>query len=179
MAFFVVLFNFLFSTLCFFLLWYWLVPKAFPFFPRFALYLQNLDDDSLLKAYDIFYTVGSLLAIFPSAVVAYRLSKQRKKEFLKYSGGRISYGAGLQYHLTEYGASDGIAIAAVTLLFAILTALMGNGFIARIFPLALYMCRFLGVLLGFFVTAVLTLGSAFGGVFFAQKKWRAEHFVGE
>ena len=29
------------------------------------------------------------------------------------------------------------------------------------------------------VTAVLTLGSAFGGVFFAQKKWRAEHFVGE
>ena len=176
-AFWVILFNFLFSIVCFFLLWYWLIPKTFPLFPNFAYYLQHMDDDSLLKAYDIFYTVGSILAIFPSVVVAYRLSGRRKKDFLKISGGRISYGEGIRYHLTEYGISDGIAFATMSLLGIILAVAMGRSL--KVFPLALYMYLALGAPLGFIVTVVVIISSAFGGVFFAQKKWRADYFVGE
>ncbi len=173
-----VLFNYLLTAVCFFLLWYWVTPKIFPLFPHFAEYLQNLDDDGLLVAYDIFYAISSVLAIFPGMCLAYRLSGRRKKDFFKHSDGRISYAEGIRYHLTEYGASDGIVLTVFVFVFTLISAAF-NGGAGKLFPLAFYLCRFLGALLGWIVTAVLVFGAAFCGIFFSQRKWRAEHFIGE
>ncbi len=178
MAFLAILFNLLLTSVCFFLLWYWLIPKTFPIFPNFARYLQGLDDDSLLVAYDIVYTVGSVLAIFPGMVLAYRMSKRWKKAFLTYSSGRISYSEGIRYHLTEYGASDGLALTVIVLAFT-LASVAFNGGVAKLFPLVFYLCRSLGGLFGLGVSVILIFGAAVVGIFFAQKKWRAEYFVGE
>ena len=177
-AFLTILFNLLLTTVFFFLLWYWLIPKAFPLFPNFARYLQGLDDDSLLIAYDVVYTAGSVLAIFPGMFLAYRMSKPWKKAFLAYSNGRISYSEGMRYHLTEYGASDGIALTVTAIAFTI-AAVAFNGGVAKLFPLVFYLCRSLGGALGWGVSVILLFGSALVGVFFAQRKWRAEYFVGE
>ncbi len=173
-----VLFNYLLTAVCFFLLWYWVTPKLFPLFPRFAEYLQKLDDDGLLVAYDIFYTISSVLAMFPGMCWAYRLSKRRKKDFFKHMDGRISYAAGVRYHLTEYGASDGISLAAIAFVFALISAAFSGG-VGKLFPLVFYLSRALGVLPGWIVAVVLMLGAAICGIFFSQRKWRAEHFVGE
>ena len=178
MAFRAVLFNYLLTAVFFFLLWYWLIPKFFPFFPHFAKYLQNLDDDGLLVAYDIFNVIGSVLSIFPGMIAAYRLSGKRKKDFLRASNGRISYAEGMRYHLTEYGTSDFIALAVVVSVFALLAVVL-NGGVGKLFPLAFYLCRSLGGLLGWIAAVVLSLGSAFIGIFSAQRTWRAEHFIGE
>ena len=177
-AFRAVLFNYLLTAVFFFLLWYWLTPKFFPLFPHFAKYMQNLDDDGLLVAYDIFHAVGSVLAIFPGMMGAYRLSGKRKKEFLKASNGRISYAEGLRYHLTEYGTSDLVALAVVASAFALMAVVL-NGGVGKLFPLAFYLCRSLGGLLGWIAAVALSLGSAFLGIFSAQRTWRAEYFIGE
>jgi hypothetical protein len=176
-AIFVILFNFILSTVCFFLLWYWITPKLYPLIPGLSSYLQNLDDDSLLIAYDLYYTIASTLSVIPGATFAYRMDKQRKKAFLKYSEGRISYGEGIRYHFAEYGVADCIALAITVLLFSVLSVSLGDGFISKLFPLPFYMCRTFGLALGFLVSMILTIGSAVGGIFFAQKKWRAEFFI--
>ena len=178
MAFLVVLFNLLLTSACFFLLWYWLIPKTFPLFPNLARYLQGLDDDSLRIAYDIVYTAGAVLAIFPGTVLAYRMSKRWKKAFLAYSSGRISYSEGVRYHLTEYGISDGIALTVTVFVFA-LASVAFNGGVAKLFPMVFYLCRSLGGLLGLCVSMILLFSSALVGIFFAQKKWRADYFLGE
>ena len=174
-----ILLNFIFSTVCFFLLWYWLTPKFFPLFPSFAAYLQGLDDGELMVAYDIYYTIASILAMFPGTALAYRFSAKQKKQFLKTSGGRISYGDGIRHHLTEHGISDGIAFFTVVLLFCVLSVIGESMGIGKAFPLTYYLCNAWGFLPGLLASVVLTGAASFSGVFFAQKKWRAEHFIGE
>ena len=178
-TFLIILFNLILTTVFFFMLWYWITPKIYPFVPGLSSYLQKLDDESLLIAYDIYYSISSVLAIFPSAVLAYRVSKSRKKEFLEYSGGRISYGDGIRYHLIEYGIQDGITLVVAVLLFSALTMVLGDSFISKLFPLPFRMCNAFGMVLGVLISIILTVASAFLGVFFAQRKWRAEHFIDE
>ena len=75
----IILFNLVFTTVFFFLLWYWVTPKLYPLIPSLSTYLQGLDDENLLIAYEIYYTIGSALAIFPSTVLAYRMSKNAER----------------------------------------------------------------------------------------------------
>ena len=175
----IILFNLVLTTVFFFLLWYWVTPKLYPLIPGLSTYLQGLDDENLLIAYEIYYTIGSALAIFPSTVLAYRMSKKRRKKFIEYSGGLISYGDGIRYHLTEYGIQDGIVLVVTVLLFSVLTVSLGDVLISKLFPLPFHMCRAFGLVLGLLISTILTISSAFLGVFVAQKKWRAEHFIGE
>lgn len=178
-CFFVILFNFVFSILAFLLVWYWAIPNVCMVAPDFKLYFESLNEELLPVAYNIIYSIGSCIAIFPSTLFAYRVSKTRRKEFCDYSKGRISYKNGLKYHFMQYGVIDGICILSVTALLAIVYMAAGDIFIVRVFPIAFNMFSNFGTVFGILVTVVLTGLSMIFGAFFAQKKWRAQYFVVE
>ena len=178
-CFFVILFNFVFSILAFLLVWYWAIPNICMIVPNFKVYFESLDEELLPIAYNIIYSIGACIAIFPSTLLAYRVSRKRQKEFLDYSKGCISYSDGLKYHFMQYGLLDGICILSVTVLLAVIYMAAGDIFIVRVFPIAFNMFSNLGTIFGILVTAVLTGLSMIFGAFFAQKKWRAQYFVVE
>ena len=178
-CFFVVLFNFFFSIIAFLLIWYWVIPNISTIVPVLKKYLESLSDEFLPIAYDIVYAISACIAIFPSAISAYRMSKKRKKEFLAYSKGCISYIDGIKYHIAQYGVYDIICTSALIILLTFIYMIAGDVFIVRFFPLVFCMFSRLGIILGFIVSFIFTALSMFCGIFFSQKKWRAEYFISE
>lgn len=178
-CFFMLLFNFLFSMLAFLLIFYWAIPNLSTIFPTLKAYFESLDEEIMPVVYDIVYLISACIAVFPGTTLAYRIAKTRKKEFLAYSKGRISYADGIRYHLAEYGACDILCTSCIIILLAITYMLAGDVFIVRFFPLAFNLFKSLGIVLGFLVTAILTGLSMLCGVLFSQKKWRARYFLGE
>lgn len=178
-CFFILLFNFLFSIVAFLLFWYWMIPNISTIVPALKTYLESLSDEFLPIAYDIVYSISACIAIFPSAIFAYRISKKRKKEFLAYSKGRISYLDGIKYYIARYGVYDIICTLVLIILLAFIYMIAGDVFIVRFFPLAFCMFSRLGIIFGFIVSLILTTLSMFCGIFFSQKKWRAEYFISE
>ena len=104
--------------------------------------------------------------------------QKEKKDFFAYSKGRISYADGIKYHVATYGAYDFASVGIMTLLLAILFALAGESFIVRAFPVLFTMLNALGVV-GLLVAALLIGAAMIMGIFFSQKKWRAEYFMNE
>ena len=178
-CFFVLLFNFLFSMVAFFLIWYWAIPNVCIIVPALETQLESLDDTKLALCTDIVSAIGACLAIFPTGTFAYRISKQKKKDFFAYSKGRISYTDGIKFHFRKYGSSDILCLSCVIVLLTLLYAFVGDIVVIRVFPVAFWMFEYLGVLLGCLATIVFTGLSMLYGVFSAQKKWRAEYFIGE
>ena len=117
-CFFILLFNFLFSIVAFLLFWYWMIPNISTIVPALKTYLESLSDEFLPIVYDIVYSISACIAIFPSAIFAYRISKKRKKEFLAYSKGRISYLDGIKYYIARYGVYDIICTLVLIILLA-------------------------------------------------------------
>ena len=176
---FMLLFNFLFSSLCYLLIWYWAIPNISTVLPIFKKWIESLGDDVLPFAYDFLYAVSACIAVFPSAVLAYGLSKTRRKEFIAYSKARISYLDGIKYHGIEYGLYDLACSFGLVMVLAIVYAFAGDVFIVKCFPIALTMFQSLGSILGTMVTVILTGVAMLAGIFFSQKKWRAEYFINE
>ena len=178
-CFFMVLFNFLFSMTVFLLIWYWAMPNISFLIPPLNTCLESLGDETLPIAYDILYAVSSLIAVFFSTTLAFRISKKRKKEFLAHSKGRISYIEGIKYHIRQYGAYDLAIISAVALILTIIYVAAGDVFIVRAFPIVFTMVQALGGILGVIVSMTFICLSIIVAIFFAQKKWRAEYFLNE
>lgn len=178
-CFFMVLFNFLFSMTVFLLIWYWAMPNISFLIPPLKTWLESLGDETLPIAYDILYAVSSLIAVFFSTTLAFRISKKRKKEFLAHSKGRISYIEGIKYHIRQYGAYDLAIISAVVLILTIIYVAAGDVFIVRAFPIVFTMVQALGGIIGFIVAMILICASMIAAIFFSQKKWRAEYFLNE
>ena len=178
-CFFMVLFNFLFSMTVFLLIWYWAMPNISFLIPPLNTWLESLGDETLPIAYDILYAVSSLIAVFFSTTLAFRISKKRKKEFLAHSKGRISYIEGIKYHIRQYGAYDLAIISAVALILTIIYVAAGDVFIVRAFPMVFTMVQALGGILGVIVSMTFICLSIIVAIFFAQKKWRAEYFLNE
>ena len=174
-----VLFNFLFSMTVFLLIWYWAMPNISFLIPPLKTWLESLGDETLPIAYDILYAVSSLIAVFFSTTLAFRISKKRKKEFLAHSKGRISYIEGIKYHIRQYGAYDLAIISAVALILTIIYVAAGDVFIVRAFPIVFTMVQALGGILGVIVSMTFICLSIIVAIFFAQKKWRAEYFLNE
>ena len=82
-----LLFNLIFSFLGMILILYWLLPNLCSVLPSLENYFNFLDDAGMERMNDIIYFISSCIAIFPGAIFSYRLSKKRKKEFLKHSKG--------------------------------------------------------------------------------------------
>ena len=178
-CFFMVLFNFLFSMTVFLLIWYWAMPNISFLIPPLNTWLESLGDEALPIAYDILYAVSSLIAVFFSTTLAFRISIKRKKEFLAHSKGRISYIEGIKYHIRQYGAYDLAIISAVALILTIIYVAAGDVFIVRAFPIVFTMVQALGGILGVIVSMTFICLSIIVAIFFAQKKWRAEYFLNE
>lgn len=179
LSFFIFLFDLLFSVLGMLFIWSWLFPKVCVFVPEFETYLEFLDEAEMAKINNIVYLVSTCLAMLPSAIFAYRISKKRKKKFIQYSKARISYADGLKYYTQEYAFSDAVCMFAIILLLALCYIFAGNTWIIRNIPMIFYPFSTLGVLLGFILLMLVTSASMLGGVFFAQRRWRAEHFFEE
>ena len=174
-----LLFHFLFSSLCYLLIWYWAIPNLCTVFPIFKQWIESLGNDALPVAYDVLYAVSACIAVFPGAVLAYGLSKKRRKEFIAYSKARISYWDGIKYHGMEYGRYDLACSFGLVMILAIVYLIAGDVFIVRCFPIAFTMFQSLGIILGTIVAVLLTGAAMLAGIFFSQKKWRAEYFVNE
>ena len=170
-----VLLSFIFLYVAFFLIWYWIMPKLCVIIPPLKTYIESLNDSALPDAYNIVLSISSCIAIFPGAIISHSVSKKRKKEFLAYSNGRISYVNGIKFHIAEYGLSDIISISLIIIVSVILFLVNGTGF----FPIAFYMLKNLGVVLGLIVTILWVTLSIFFGIFFSQKKWKVQHFIDE
>ena len=179
LSFFIFLFNLLFSVLIMLVIWYWGFPKVCVIAPKFEHYLEFLDDAGMTNINNIVYLVSTCLAMLPSAILAYRISKKRKKEFIKYSKARISYSDGLKYHIQEYGFSDAVCMLAIIGVLTLCYIFAGNTWIIRNIPMIFYPFSILGILIGFVLVIALTGISMLGGIFFAQRRWRAEHFFEE
>lgn len=178
-SFFILVFNLLFSTLGIVFIWSWLLPKVCVFVPELETYLEFLDDAGRTNINNIVYLVSACLAMLPSAILAYRISKKRKKEFIKHSKARISYTGGLKYHIQEYGFSDAVCMLAIIGVLTLCYIFAGNTWIIRNIPMIFYPLSTLGIILGVLLVVVLTGISMLGGIFFAQRRWRAEHFFEE
>lgn len=176
-CFFTLLFNFVFWYFSFFIIWYWAIPNICTIVPIFKTHLESLSDEILPVAYNIVYSIGSVISIFPSTILAYRISKKRKKDFLSQTKGRISYVDGINYHFTKHGLSDLIFSSITIILPTLIYIIASKSPLIRFFPTAFYMLNSLGVIFGFLVTTLLTALAMFCGIFFSQKKWRAEYFI--
>ncbi len=179
LSFFIFLFNLLFSALIMLVIWYWVFPKVCVIAPKFEHYLEFLDDAGMTKISNIIHLISTCLAMFPSAILAYRISKKRKKEFIKYSKARISYSDGLKYYISEYAFSDAVSMFALIVILTFGYMITGNSWIIRNIPMIFYPFSILGILIGFVLVIALTGISMLGGIFFAQRRWRAEHFFEE
>ena len=177
-----LLFNLIFSFLGMILIWYWLLPNLCSVLPSLENYFNFLDDAGMERMNNIIYFISSCIAIFPSAVFSYRLSKKRKKEFLKHSKGRISYPDGIKYHIREYGLTDALCMSVIIVIFGSLRLMAGNAGIVKVCPIAFNTFNtfnILGFVLGLLLTLVLAGLSILFGIFFSQRRWRAEYFFEE
>lgn len=178
-----VAFNLLFSLTFILLIYGWLMPNLTLFSPDFEEWYYSDSTSQLQSVMNIFYHIGNIISLIPATYFAYRVSKPRRKEFLKISKGLISYEDGLRLHFEKYGYSDALVFAAMTLAFAFLALITKGGSWLGIFPLAFTLFsifgNILGPIIGFILAVALEYAAIPVGVFFAQKKWRALYFIGE
>ena len=171
----IILLGFAFLYVIFFLLWYWIMPKLCVIIPTLKTYIESLNDSALPEAYNIVLSISSCISLFISTTLAYSVSKQRKKKFLTYSKGLISYSDGIKYHIDEYALSDSICMSAIIIASLILYLTNSTGF----FPAAFYMFKNFGIVLGLIATAILTIASMICGIFFSQRRWKVQYFIDE
>ena len=172
-----IAFNFIFYMVAFLLIWSWLIPTICIFIPPLKKWFEVLNQGDLSKAYIVMDAISSVVAMFPACALALRLSKKRKQEFLNKTGGIVSYKEGIRLHYLSYGRSDMIAYLSLTLFFALIFIIFGDVIPARIFPLVCMTFKSLGIILGLLTTIITLVLSNVASVFFAQRKWRAEHFI--
>ena len=172
-----VLFHFLFSVLFAILLTYWLMPIFIAIFPGMKVWAQGLDAEGDLAVFKSLCAVAAPLALFPAMTLGLRFSKKRKKEFIEHSKGTIPYKDAMVFHLKRYGLLDAIFFGTLLLVLAIVFAISKGALVVLVFPAAFFMFDTFGVVLGLVLTLLLMCLSMLFGIFFSQKKWRANYLI--
>lgn len=189
-AFLTVTFNLLLSILLRVLIWFWFLPNLSIFFPELAPVLENAYGTNQMHTYYIINSICAILTILPAATLACRLLRGRRKLFSEYDKCKMSYKEGLLYYWKNNALTDVILFGATAIVLAIVYttpqklptviyhAPDGIGYISM-FPLAFALFEKIGAFWGGLLLLVLLEFAMLGGVFFAQKRWRAVYFTEE
>lgn len=172
-----IVFNFIFYMVVFLLIWSWLIPGICLFVPPLKAWFEALNQGDTSAALVIMDAISAVVAAFPACALALKFSKKRKKEFLEKTGGIVSYKEGIRIHYLTYVKSDTVAYLLLTVLFALIFIIFGDIILARVFPLVCMTFKALGIILGTLTTVITLALSSVASVFFAQRRWRAEHFI--
>ena len=172
-----ILFHYLLSVFFALLLTYWLMPHLIALFPSMKAWAQGLDAEGNLAVFEALCAVAAPLALFPSMTLALQLSKKRKKEFIEHSEGTAPYKDAMLFHLKRYGLSDAIFFGALLLVLAVIFAISKGALVVLLFPAAFFLFDTFGILLGLVCALLLTCLSMLFGVFFSQRKWRANYLI--
>lgn len=189
-AFLTLVFNLLLSILLYVLIWYWLLPNLGFFIPSLLPLLDATYENSVPTPHHFLNNLCSVITILPSAILACRLLKRCKRAFSQYDKCMMSYKEGMLDYWQDYGLSDAIVFGAAAIALMLMYATTGDlltvvfrapdgvGYIS-LFPLAFALFKFAGTLFGGLLLIIMLAFAMLGGVFFAQKKWRADYFIGE
>ena len=189
-AFLTLTFNLLLSILLRILIWFWFLPNLSIFFPGLVPVLENAYGTNQMHTYYIINSICAIITILPASTLACRLLRGRRKAFSNYDKCKMSYKEGLLDYWKNNGLTDAILFAATAIILAIVFASSqklptviyrapdGIGYIS-LFPLAFAIFELIGAFFGGLLLLVLLELAMLGGVFFAQKRWRAVYFVEE
>ena len=189
-AFLTLTFNLLLSILLRILIWFWFLPNLSIFFPGLVPVLENAYGTNQMHTYYIINSICAIITILPASTLACRLLRGRRKAFSNYDKCKMSYKEGLLDYWKNNGLTDAILFAATAIILAIVFASSqklptviyrapdGIGYIS-LFPLAFAIFEQIGTFFGGLLLLVLLELAMLGGVFFAQKRWRAVYFVEE
>ena len=152
--------------------------------------LENAYGTNQMHTYYIINSICAIITILPASTLACRLLRGRRKAFSNYDKCKMSYKEGLLDYWKNNGLTDAILFAATAIILAIVFASSqklptviyrapdGIGYIS-LFPLAFAIFEQIGTLFGGLLLLLLLELAMLGGVFFAQKRWRAVYFVEE
>ena len=189
-AFLTLTFNLLLSILLRILIWFWLLPNLSIFFPELVPILENAYGTNQMHTYYIINSICAIITILPASTLACRLLRGRRKAFSEYDKCKMSYKEGLLDYWKNNGLTDAILFGTTAIVLTIIYATSakfptviyrapdGIGYISM-FPLAFAIFEQIGSFLGCLILLVLLGIAMFGGVFFAQKRWRAVYFIEE
>ena len=189
-AFLTLTFNLLLSILLRILIWFWLLPNLSIFFPGLVPVLENAYGTNQMHTYYIINSICAIITLLPSSTLACRLLRGRRKAFSNYDKCKMSYKEGLLDYWKNNGLTDAILFGTTAIVLTIIYANSakfptviyrapdGIGYIS-LFPLAFAIFEQIGSFLGCLILLVLLGIAMFGGVFFAQKRWRAVYFIEE
>lgn len=189
-AFLTLTFNLLLSIVLRILIWFWFLPNLSIFFPGLVPVLENAYGTNQMHTYYIINSICAIITILPASTLACRLLRRRRKAFSNYDKCKMSYKEGLLDYWKNNGLTDAILFAATAIILAIVFASSqklptviyrapdGIGYIS-LFPLAFAIFEQTDAFWGCLLLLVILGLAMLGGVFFAQKRWRAVYFVEE
>ena len=189
-AFLTLTFNLLLSIVLRILIWFWFLPNLSIFFPGLVPVLENAYGTNQMHTYYIINSICAIITILPASTLACRLLRGRRKAFSNYDKCKMSYKEGLLDYWKNNGLTDAILFAATAIILAIVFASSqklptviyrapdGIGYIS-LFPLAFAIFEQIDAFWGCLLLLVILGLAMLGGVFFAQKRWRAVYFVEE
>lgn len=189
-AFLTLTFNLLLSILLRILIWFWFLPNLSIFFPGLVPVLENAYGTNQTHTYFIINSICAIITILPASTLACRLLRGRRKAFSEYDKCKMSYKEGLLDYWKNNGLTDAILFGAAAIILAIVFASSqkfptviyrapdGTGYIS-LFPLAFAIFELIGAFWGCLLLLAILGLAMLGGVFFAQKRWRAVYFIEE
>ena len=189
-AFLTLTFNLLLSILFRILIWFWFLPNLSIFFPGLVPVLENAYGTNQMHTYFIINSICAIITILPASTLACRLLRGRRKAFSEYDKCKMSYKEGLLDYWKNNGLTDAILFGTTAIVLTIIYANSvkiptviyrapdGIGYISM-FPLAFALFEKIGTFFGGLLLLVLLELAMLGGVFFAQKRWRAVYFIEE
>ena len=189
-AFLTLTFNLLLSILLRILIWFWFLPNLSIFFPGLVPVLENAYGTNQTHTYFIINSICAIITIFPASTLACRLLRGRRKAFSEYDKCKMSYKEGLLDYWKNNGLTDAILFGTAAIILAIVFASSqkfptviyrapdGTGYIS-LFPLAFAIFELIGAFWGCLLLLAILGLAMLGGVFFAQKRWRAVYFIEE
>lgn len=189
-AFLTLTFNLLLSILLRILIWFWFLPNLSIFFPGLVPVLENAYGTNQTHTYFIINSICAIITLLPASTLACRLLRGRRKAFSEYDKCKMSYKEGLLDYWKNNGLTDAILFGAAAIILAIVFASSqkfptviyrapdGTGYIS-LFPLAFAIFELIGAFWGCLLLLAILGLAMLGGVFFAQKRWRAVYFIEE
>ncbi len=168
-------YGFWIATYC--IITFFLVPLIGEIIPPVFEYFNELNEPenfAELLAFDtVVKIICTYIAFIPATVIAYIFSKRARRDFIDETKCLVGYKEGLKYHISKYWMSDIIFFAALYFCLWLLR-LMGI-YIMGFVPLVAAAYEVFGFFLGWIIFVLYTYSASLSGVFFAQRKWRADY----
>lgn len=166
----IFLLNLLACTVVSLLVEVWVIPTLSRFSYDMHLYFERMETLPTAISDGIIFA-SSLLGLLPSTVFAVRWNRGRRNFFVKQTSGLISYADGYRFYFKHYGISDGIAVVLASAFATLWFVKKGKW----LYPIGYTFYKWFGLLGGWFMGTVFLAAAVAGGVFFAQRNWRATY----